>query len=119
MYSTPQQLKLDIAILGYEEDKDKLKILVESFQMQLDNLKRNDVGVLFGFGQKYPDNIDEVKGRLVSNVAAKYYVLFDARESFMILPNYLESMLKILEGNENGAHAEEILLLNGINIKNG
>lgn len=112
-----QQLKLDVAILGYEEDKEKLKVLIDSFQIQLDNLKRNDIGVLFGFGQKYPDNIEEVKQRLVGNVVAKYYILFDARESFMILPNYLESMVKILEANEQSAHAEEMLLLNGINIK--
>jgi hypothetical protein len=111
------QLKLDVAILGYEQDKEKLKVLVQSFQTQLDNLKRNDVGVLFGFGQKYPDNIEEVKQRLLGNVTAKYYILFDATESFIILPNYLESMVRILEGNEEGAHAEETLLLNGINIK--
>lgn len=117
MYNTPQNLKLDIAILGYEQDKDKLKPLIEEFQKQLDNANREDLGVLFGFGQKYPDNIDEVKGRLINNVVAKYYILFDARECFMIMPNYVENMLRILEANENVAHAEEMLLLNGINIK--
>ncbi len=109
-------LKLDIAILGYEEDKDKLKLLIENFQKQLDEIKRNDVGVLFGFGQKYPDNMDEVRGRLVNNVTAKYYILFDARESFMVLPTYLETMLRVLEANENNENAEAILLYNGINI---
>ena len=112
-------LKLDIAILGYEHDKDKLKNLVENFQQQLDESKRQDVGVLFGFGQKKPDNMDDVKGRLVSNIAAKYYILFDARESFMILPNYLQNMIRILEENENNPEAETILSMYGINIKNG
>jgi hypothetical protein len=111
-------LKLDIAILGYEQDKEKLKHLIEIFQKQLDEIKRQDVGVLFGFGQKYPDNIDEVRGRLVSNVTAKYYILFDATESFMVLPNYLETMVRILETNENNENAEAILLYNGININN-
>jgi hypothetical protein len=111
-------LKLDIAILGYEQDKEKLKNLIEIFQKQLDEIKRQDVGVLFGFGQKYPDNIDEVRGRLVSNVTAKYYILFDATESFMVLPNYLETMVRILEANENNENAEAILLYNGININN-
>ena len=110
-------LKLDVAILGYEQDKEKLKLLIENFQKQLDEIKRQDVGVLFGFGQRYPDNIDEVKGRLVSNVTAKYYILFDATESFIVLPNYLESMLRVLELNENAENAESILLYNGINIK--
>jgi hypothetical protein len=92
--------------------------LIENFQKQLDEIKRQDVGVLFGFGQKYPDNMDEVRGRLVSNVTAKYYVLFDARESFIVLPTYLETMLRILETNEENENAEAILLYNGININN-
>jgi hypothetical protein len=114
----PMPLKLDIAILGYEEDKDKLRLLIESFQKQMDDTKRQDIGVLFGFGQRYPDNIDDVKGRLVSNVTAKYYIIFDARESFMVLPNYIESMLRVLEANEGNENAEAILLYNGINIRN-
>ena len=109
-------LKLDIAILGYEHDKEKLKILIENFQKQLDDIKRQDVGVLFGFGQKNPNNIDDVRGRLLSNVTAKYYILFDATESFIVLPTYLESMLRVLESNENAENAEAILLYNGINI---
>lgn len=114
----PMPLKLDIAILGYEEDKDKLRLLIESFQKQMDDTKRQDIGVLFGFGQRYPNNIDDIKGRLVSNVTAKYYIIFDARESFMVLPNYIESMLRVLEANEGNENAEAILLYNGINIRN-
>ena len=59
-----------------------------------------------------------MRGRLVSNVTAKYYILFDAPESFMVLPNYLETMVRILETNENNENAEAILLYNGININN-
>ena len=114
----PMPLKLDIAILGYEEDKDKLKVLVESFQKQMDDTKRQDIGVLFGFGQRNPDNIHDVKGRLVSNITAKYYIIFDATESVMVLPNYIESMIRILEANEGNENAEAILLYNGINIRN-
>jgi len=114
----PMPLKLDIAILGYEEDKDKLRVLIESFQKQMDDTKRQDIGVLFGFGQKHPNNMDDVKGRLVSHVTAKYYVIFDATESIMVLPNYVESMLRVLEANENNQNAEAILLYNGINIRN-
>ena len=100
-----------------ENIQEKLT-LIESFQKQMDDTKRQDIGVLFGFGQRYPDNIDDVKGRLVSNVTAKYYIIFDARESFMVLPNYIESMLRVLEANEDNENAEAILLYNGINIRN-
>lgn len=101
MYNTPNKLKLDIIIIGYEEDKEKIRPVIENLQSQLNTLNRKDVSVLFGLGLKEPDNIEEIKERVKTMTNCEFYTFLDLTQSFSVMPNYIESLLRIIEENEN------------------
>ena len=115
MYNTPNKLKLDIIIIGYDEDKEKLNGVVQGLQSQLDKLKNRNVGVMFAFGIKEPNNIEEIKGRAKTMTNCEYFVFLDATESFVVMPNYIESILKVIDENESTELGQEIIAINGIN----
>jgi hypothetical protein len=114
MYNTPNKLKLDIIIIGYEEDKEKIRPIIENLQSQLNNLNRKDVSVLFGLGRKDPDNIQEVKEKLKTMTNCEYYVFLDLTETFFVMPNYADSLLKVIEDNENSEGGQELITLHRI-----
>jgi|APFre7841882793_1041355.scaffolds.fasta_scaffold06539_5 cobalamin biosynthesis Co2+ chelatase CbiK len=115
MYNTPTKLKLDIIIIGYEEDKEKIRPVIEHLQEQLNKINNKEVSVLFGFGTKEPNNIDEIKGRLKTMTNCEYFVFLDLTESFLVMPNYIESLLQIIKENESTELGQEIIAINGIN----
>jgi hypothetical protein len=114
MYNTPNKLKLDIIIIGYEEDKEKIKPVIESLQEQLDRINKKDVSVLFGLGIKDPDNIHDVKGRLVTMTNCEYYTFLELTENFSVMPNYIESLLKVIKDNEDTEDGQALIALHGI-----
>lgn len=114
MYNTPNKLKLDIIIIGYEEDKDKIRPVIETLQSQLNTLNRKDVSVLFGLGLKDPDNIEEVKGKLKTMTNCEYYTFLELIETFSIMPNYIESLLRIISDNEATEEGQALISLHGI-----
>ena len=110
MFAPPEKLKLDIVVFGYEKDKDTLKDLFAKLQGHLDNLNRTDIGVVFGLSDSVV-NLEQVKGNLINMVVAPNYVLFDATESTFVLPNYIDSLAKLVD--EDGDHADEMRALYG------
>lgn len=114
MYNTPNKLKLDIIIIGYEEDKEKIRPVIESLQAQLNATNRKDVSVLFGLGLKEPDNIEDVKERLKTMTNCEYFIFLDLTQTFIVMPNYVESLLKVIEDNENSEGGQEVISLHGI-----
>lgn len=113
MYQTQQKLKLDIIIIGYEEDKEKLRNVVDSLQSQLNKQKRKDVGVMFAFGNR--ENIEEVKGKSLGMTNSEYVVILDCTETFNVMPNYIDSLLKIISDNEEKENGVQIIISHGIN----
>jgi hypothetical protein len=107
MFATPEKLKLDILVFGYEKDKEKLKDFFAKLQGQLDNSKRTDIGVLFGLSES-EENLPNVKNKLIDMVAAPNYIFFDATETTFIMPNYIESLGRMVDGED-----EQVKELNG------
>jgi hypothetical protein len=114
MYNTPNKLKLDIIVIGYEEDKEKIKPVIESLQGQLDRINKKDVSVLFGLGIKDPDNLEDVKGRIIKMTNCEYYTFLELTETFSVMPNYIESLLKTIKDNENTEDGQTLIALHGI-----
>ena len=115
MFAPPQKLKLDILVFGYEKDKETLKDFFAKLQGQLDNLTRTDIGVLFGLADNEEGSLDKVKSQLVTMVAAPNYIFLDATETTFILPNYIESLAKILDGDT--PYSDELREYNGFKKK--
>ena len=111
MYQTQNKLKLDIVISGYEEDKDKIRPVIESLQGQLNKINRNDIGVMFGLAQRSTNNLEEIRNKVITTMLnTEYYTVLDCTENFIVMPNYIESLIKNIEEND-----EETLKLFGIN----
>lgn len=108
MFTPPEKLKLDILVYGYEKDKETLKDFFAKLQGQLDTINRTDIGVLFGLADGEEGSLDRVKSNLLSMVAAPNYILFDATQTTFILPNYVETLAKIVDSDN-----EEVKELNG------
>ena len=117
MYKPPKKLKLDIIVSGYDEDKESIvKPIVENLQKQMDKLNRTDVGVMFGLGNKKDDNLADIQNNVLSqSLNTEYYVMLDCSNKILIMPNYISSLLKIIEENEGTENQNEVLTLNGIN----
>lgn len=117
MYKPQKKLKLDIIVSGYDEDKQSIiKPIIENLQKQLDKLDRTDIGVMFGLGSKKDNNLAEVQNNVLSqSLNAEYYVMLDCTNKILIMPNYISSLLKIIEQNERIENQNEVLILNGIN----
>ena len=117
MYKPPKKLKLDIIVSGYEEDKESIvKPIIENLQKQLDKLDRTDIGVMFGLGSKKDNNLAEIQNNVLSqSLNTEYYVMLDCTNKILIMPNYILSILKIIEENERTENENEVLILNGIN----
>jgi hypothetical protein len=103
MFATPEKLKLDILVFGYEKDKETLKDFFAKIQGQLDKLNRTDIGVLFGLANEEEDSLDKVRTQLLTMVAAPNYIFFDATESTFILPNYIENLARIVDSGDTDA----------------
>ena len=117
MYKPPKKLKLDIIVSGYDEDKESIiKPVIETLQKQMDKLDRTDIGVMFGLGNKKDNNLAEVQNIVLSqSLNTEYYVMLDCTDKILIMPNYISSLLKIIEQNEGTENQNEVLTLNGIN----
>ena len=87
MYRTENELKLDIIISGYTEDKDKLRVVIDSLQKQLDELNRTDVSALYALGGKEDKNFDYIIKNAIENFSfSEYYVILDCKESIYVAP---------------------------------
>jgi hypothetical protein len=112
MYQPKNKLKLDIVLSGYEEDKEKIRDVVNSLQKQLNDLNRLDVGVMFGLASKSLDNLADVKNRVITTMLnTEYYTILECIDTFEIMPNYIQSLIKLIEDNYN---EDEILKEHGI-----
>jgi hypothetical protein len=113
MYKPNSKLKLDIIVSGYEEDKDKIKPVIESLQRQLDDTKREDIGVMFALGQRSTDNLAEIQNKVITTMLnTEFYAILNCTDSFIVMPNYIESLIKTIE-ESNGD--DSVLTLHGIN----
>ena len=111
MYTPQKKLKLDIILSGYEEDKDKIKSVIQSLQKQLDDTRRLDIGVMFGLGNKKEDNLLEIRNKVITTMLnTEYYVILECVDTFEVMPNYIQSLIQIIEKNES----PETLTLHGI-----
>ena len=119
MYKTPNKLKLDIIIIGFDEDKNNLRAVVDNLQEQLNRINRQDIGVIFGLGTKEPNNIEEIKQRVLGMTNCEYFVFFNATESFFVMPDYIQNLIRIIESSENEENGDEIIAAHGINKLNG
>lgn len=106
MFTTPEKLKLDILVFGYEKDKETLKDFFAKLQGQLDKLNRTDIGVLFGLADGEDGSLDKVKAQLLTMVAAPNYIFFDATETTFILPHYIDNLARIVDSED--ADAKEL-----------
>lgn len=119
MYKTQQKLKLDIIISGWEEDKYSIREVIESLQAQLQKVDRSDIGAMFAFGNKKDNNIKEVLHRAINEMSnSEYYTVLDCSEQAMVMPNYVERIIELInEAETGGDESKEKLILLGINTR--
>lgn len=101
MFQQQNKLKLDIVISGYDEDKDKIKNVIGNIQSQLDNIGREDVSAMFALGNKKDNNLEEIRNNAINTMLkTEYYTVLECVENFDVMPNYIQSLLRIIEQAE-------------------
>ena len=74
---------------------------------------------MFGLGTKEPNNIEDVKQRVLGMTNCEYFVFFDATETFFVVQDYIQNLIKIIETNENEENGADIITSHGICKLNG
>jgi len=71
-------------------------------QKQLDDTRRLDIGVMFGLASKEANNLLDVRNRIITTMLnTEYYVILECIDTFEIMPNYIQSLIRIIEENNN------------------
>jgi hypothetical protein len=101
MFSPPNKLKLDVLVYGYEKDKEQLKDFFAKLQGQLDAINRTDIGIVFGLADDKEGSLDKVKSELENMVAAPNYIFFDATETTLLMPTYIENLARLVDDDND------------------
>jgi len=84
---------IEFLVYGVEENRDKIKLMLEDLQNQLFKHKRGKVGRILWYIDGGEKSIEEKKEWLFENARCKYYILL---EGFTIPKDYVKSIfLKI------------------------
>jgi secreted Zn-dependent insulinase-like peptidase len=98
--TTVSKILLEILVYGVEDDKEKIKLMLDKIAKQLDTKKAKNRARVLWYIDKGEKNTDEKKQWLTDNANCKYYVYAHKENEYNVSDTFVNDVLNKIKNFE-------------------
>lgn len=98
--TTVSKILLEILVYGVEDDKEKIKLMLDKIAKQLDTKKAKNRARVLWYIDKGEKNTDEKKQWLTDNTNCKYYVYAHKENEYDVADTFVNDVLNKIKNFE-------------------